>query len=141
MLAEEQIREGADGTSFAPGAGGWPTIRYFNKGTGVGGAPYMQKTHKSMCDELGPTENYMTQYVLDAGGTSLCDAATGLGCSTEEMSYYKKYVVLGPAATIEEQRRLTKMAGKTMKADAAKWLRQRRGVLEQVAAATAAEEL
>jgi len=27
MLAEEQIREGADGTSFAPGAGGWPTIR------------------------------------------------------------------------------------------------------------------
>lgn len=56
------MREAADGTSFSPGAGGWPTIRYFNKETGVGGAPYKKKTDKAMCDEL-KTSEYMTAYV------------------------------------------------------------------------------
>ena len=38
------------------GAGGWPTVRYFNKETGYGGKPYPKKTDKAMCDELGPKE-------------------------------------------------------------------------------------
>lgn len=38
---------------YSPGAGGWPTIRYFNKETGKDGAPYEKKTDKAMCDELG----------------------------------------------------------------------------------------
>ena len=38
-LSEEQIRG-----NHNPGAGGWPTIRYFNKGTGYDGAPYAKKT-------------------------------------------------------------------------------------------------
>ena len=56
-LSEEQIREAADGTSFSPGAGGWPTIRYFNKETGVGGAPYDKKKDGAMCDVLGNEDN------------------------------------------------------------------------------------
>ena len=43
-----------------PGAGGWPTIKYFNKETGYEGAPYEKKTDKSMCDELGDDE-YMEE--------------------------------------------------------------------------------
>ena len=38
---------------FGAGQGGWPTVRYFNAETGYDGAPYKQKTSKSMCDELG----------------------------------------------------------------------------------------
>lgn len=41
----------------ASGAGGWPTVRYFNKETGYGGKAYPKKTSKAMCDELGPKEN------------------------------------------------------------------------------------
>ena len=38
-LSESSVRS-SHGTSQSPGAGGWPTVRYFNKATGYGGAPY-----------------------------------------------------------------------------------------------------
>ena len=44
LLSDQQIREAADGSSFGPGAGGWPTMRYFNKETGVGGEKYKAQT-------------------------------------------------------------------------------------------------
>lgn len=83
-LSEQPIRG-----NYNPGAGGWPTIRYFNQRTGcasqtparvtVGprrtlrellpplggryeGAPYTKKTDGAMCDELGK-ESYMQAYV------------------------------------------------------------------------------
>jgi len=49
-----------------PGAGGWPTIRYFNQETGIDGASYEKKTGKSVCDELGPKENYLMEYIHQA---------------------------------------------------------------------------
>ena len=51
-LSEEQVRG-----NHNPGAGGWPTIKYFNKQTGYEGAPYEKKTDGAMCDELGNEEN------------------------------------------------------------------------------------
>ena len=59
-LSEEPIRG-----NYNPGAGGWPTIRYFNKATGLEGAPYTKKTSGAMCDELGNDE-YMQAYVEEA---------------------------------------------------------------------------
>lgn len=53
------------GAAHSPGAGGWPTIKYFNKETGYGGAPYVKKTNKPVCDELGSEEG-MTAYILEA---------------------------------------------------------------------------
>ena len=50
-LSEEKIRTAADGSNFSPGAGGWPTIRYFNKETGVGVMPYTKMSEKAMGDE------------------------------------------------------------------------------------------
>ena len=44
------------------------------------GAPYKQKTAKSMCDELGPGETYMQQYVEEA---SPPPPLPGLGIRTE----------------------------------------------------------
>jgi hypothetical protein len=49
----------------APGKGGWPTIRYFNKDTGYEGKSYTKKTTQSMCNELGQ-EGYMDAYVREA---------------------------------------------------------------------------
>lgn len=69
---QEPIREGHD-----PGKGGWPTIRYFNKETGLAGESYTKKVEgMSMCDELGKDE-YMTLYVEEAGKTILSATETG----------------------------------------------------------------
>jgi hypothetical protein len=45
---------------YQAGAGGWPTVRYFNAETGYKGAPYKKKTSGSMCDELGNNQ-YMRE--------------------------------------------------------------------------------
>jgi len=134
LLSEQQIREGADGTSFAPGAGGWPTIRYFNKDTGVGGAPYAKKTSKSMCDELGPKEDYMVEYVLEAGKTSLCDAGTGAGCSDKEKDYAAKWSAKSAPDVAAQDVRLEGMLASSMKPEALKWLKERRAILKQLGA-------
>lgn len=34
------------------GQGGWPTLKYFNKDTGLAGAKYQQQTDKRVCDEM-----------------------------------------------------------------------------------------
>ena len=34
------------------GQGGWPTLKYFNKETGLAGAKYVQQTDKRVCDEM-----------------------------------------------------------------------------------------
>lgn len=52
-LAEDQVRG-----NHNPGAGGWPTIKYFNKETGYQGGTYVKKdAGAAMCDELGKVEN------------------------------------------------------------------------------------
>ena len=71
LLSESQVRTGPDGGDLSPGAGGWPTIRYFNKATGYDGHAYDKKTDKAMCDELGD-EEMMEAYVTDIGGATLC---------------------------------------------------------------------
>ena len=53
-----------DGHPHNPGSGGWPTIRYFNKKTGIKGGSYRKKTNMHMCQELGNTE-ILTEYIQD----------------------------------------------------------------------------
>lgn len=73
-LSEEPIRD------YGAGAGGWPTIRYFNQDTGYKGRAYEKKTSRSMCDELGDSK-YMTEYVTEVGLTSSCDIALPASCT------------------------------------------------------------
>ena len=91
-LSEQQIRG-----NHNPGAGGWPTIRYFNAKTGYEGQAYDKKTSGAMCDELGNDE-YMQAYVEEAGGVSLCSIADGAGCSEKENSFIEKW----KARTVED---------------------------------------
>jgi hypothetical protein len=112
-LSEQQIRG-----NHNPGAGGWPTIRYFNKETGLEGAPYEKKTDKSMCDELGD-DAYMTEYITSVGKTGLCSTDTLKGCNEKEVAYINK-MKESSADDIEKQLvRLQGMDAKSMKADLA----------------------
>lgn len=130
-LSKNQVRKGS------PGAGGWPTIRYFNKKTGYDGADYKKKTSEAMCTELGPGQPYMEQYVLEAGETSLCDVKTEAGCSDKEKNFiqtWKKKLADGtPAADVEKQiTRLSGMAGSSMKAELLEWVQQRLAIFKQL---------
>ena len=114
-LSEEQIRG-----NHNPGAGGWPTIRYFNAETGVAGAPYVKKTDDAMCTELG-NDKYMTGYIMEAGKTSLCSAETGKGCSEKEADYIAKMKAKSPEEIAAQVERLEKMSGSSMKPELEDW--------------------
>ena len=54
LLQQDRVTVGPNGGQLNPGKGGWPTIRYFNKGTGYDGAEYQKKTGDSMCTVSQP---------------------------------------------------------------------------------------
>ena len=94
-----------------------------------------------MCDELGPKgEDYMTQYVEEAGNTSLC-GLDGSGCSEKQ----KKYIEKMKDKTIEEQQkqfdRLNNMDDKNMNAQLRDWKNQRKKILKQLLNAEPKQEL
>jgi len=131
-LSEEPIRG-----EYSPGAGGWPTIRYFNTETGYKGKPYEKKTQKAMCDELGD-EKYMEEFVMEAGGVNGC-ALDGEGCSEKEKKYLAKWRDSKTAEDVAAQlTRLQGMSAGKMKPELMKWIKQRVGILKQLAEADAA---
>lgn len=123
-LSDEQIRG-----KHNPGAGGWPTIKYFNKKTGYEGAPYKQKTKDAMCTELGKIEN-MEAYVMEAGSTSKCAIANGQGCNDKEKAFIKKAAKLDIPKQLA---RLTKMKDGKMKPALKDWVMKRLAILQQFA--------
>jgi len=126
-LSEEQIRG-----NHNPGAGGWPTIKYFNKQTGYEGVSYAKKTSKSMCDELGDDE-YMRAFIEEAGSTSLCSAVTNAGCSEKEIQYIEKMKSSTQEAIDSESKRLSGMLSKGgLKSDARSWISARIAILKQL---------
>jgi len=133
-LSEEAIRG-----DHKPGAGGWPTIKYFNKDTGYEGAPYTKLTDKAMCDELGDIK-YMQQYVETAGKTSRCSVTTGKGCSEKETKYMDKMRGNTPEKIQASLDRLKKMASGSMKSDLKQWLNQRSAILKQMSARGGSKE-
>lgn len=125
-LSEEQITDGHN-----PGSGGWPTIRYFNKKTGMLGGTYEKKTSKSMCDELGDVD-MMTAYVEEYGNTSLCSAITNEGCDERQIKYIEKMKVKSKELNSSEMIRLEKMEGSSMKPELLSWLKKRKAILKQL---------
>jgi len=135
-LSKNQVRE-IHGENQNPGAGGWPTIRYFNKETGYGGKAYPKKTSSAMCDELGPKENYMAEFVEEYGGVSKCNVADPTtGCSEQQIKFIEKWKDKPPEDWAKQLERLTGMAEKqaeSMKPEALKWVKQRAGIFKQLA--------
>ena len=137
-LSEQDIRDGYD-----PGAGGWPTIRFFNKETGYGGRAYKQKTSEAMCDELGKDEN-MQAYIEEAGDTALCKAydGSGVGCSEKELAFLEEWKAK-PLEELESQsHRLKGMAKSNMRPEGKAWVLARLAIVKQLLkVATTKEEL
>lgn len=135
MLSKNQVRT-IHGTDQAPGSGGWPTIRYFNKETGYGGKPYVQKTQDAMCDELGPKHDYMQQYVEEQGGTSLCNVKkTETGCNEKQKAFIEKWADKPKEELHKQHDRLKGMLDKgsdAMKAEALMWAKQRLNAFKQL---------
>jgi len=93
LLQKNQVQS-IHGTPQNPGAGGWPTVRYFNQKTGYGGKAYEQKTSQAMCDELGPNEKYMQQFVEQFA--TRCSLESKGDCSAKDLK------------TLEESEKMTK---------------------------------
>lgn len=126
------MRTGPDGGDLSPGAGGWPTIRYFNKATGYDGAPYAKKTDKAMCDELGD-EEMMEAYVTEIGGATLCAVTDGAGCDDKEKGFITKWQDKSAADIAAQAERLEKMSTGSMKKDLMQWVKKRLAILKQMA--------
>lgn len=138
LLSEAQVRE-IHGEAQNPGAGGWPTVRHFNAETGYGGKAYEKQTEEAMCTELGPGKDYMQDYVLTAGGTSLCAADTGAGCGDKELKYIGKWKSKSAEDVAAQAARLAGMSGGKMKPDLLKWIKQRQAILKQLPLGAAKE--
>jgi len=127
-LSEAPIR----GAPYNPGAGGWPTIRYFNQETGKEGAPYDKKTDKPMCEELGDFSR-MVDYVEEAGGTSLC-ALDGKGCDERSLEYLEKMKGKSKAELQAQLERMQGMDGSPMEKQLRDWVNKRKKMVKMLLA-------
>lgn len=118
------------GPPHNPGQGGWPTIRYFNKETGLDGASYVQKTDKAICDELGGMK-FMNDFVMEAGHTSLCRISNEALCDDKEKAYILKMRAKTAADRSKEYNRLSQMKSGSMTIELRRWLMHRKGILQQ----------
>jgi len=141
-LSSSQVRT-IHGENQNPGSGGWPTVRYFNKETGYGGKAYQQRTDKAMCDELGPKEDYMEEFVEQFA--SLCDVNdTSKGCSEQQSKFIEKSSTKTVDDIKKQLARLQGMAdkdGSSMKPEALKWVKQRIGIFNQLLKKAGSDEL
>lgn len=144
-LAEDNVRDKYAGS---PGAGGWPTIRVYNKNTGYEGAfagDWKDKNGHTgaMCDVFGKEET-MQSYVEEMAGVlmcvdmeCLCSRREGGACAQKETDYYEKFKA-APLADI--QSRLKLLSGSLAKsAKADPWMSQRVSILKLLATTKAAE--
>jgi len=130
-LSEEAIREGPNGEPYSPGAGGWPTVRYFNKETGIAGGTYVKKTSGAMCEELG-NEDLMTEYVEEYGNTALCTVETEKGCDEKEIGYISKMKSKSEDELKSQLNRLQSMEGSSMTSELLTCLKKRKKILKQL---------
>jgi hypothetical protein len=130
-LSGESIREGPNGEPYSPGAGGWPTVRYFNKKTGIAGGAYVKKTKDPMCTELGNVEN-MEDYVEEYGNTSLCSVETEKGCDEKEVGYIAKMKAKSNEEVKVQFDRLLSMEDSSMAEDLLQWMKKRKKILKQL---------
>lgn len=135
MFGDVNLQEAPLPPKFEAGKGGWPTVRYFNAETGPDGAPYQQKTSKSVCDELGDIE-YMRAYIKEKT-VKPCDVTTLDNCSEQDKKFLDVWRVKPLDVRAAEGTRLERLAGTKGKLETLKWVRQRAFLLRQLASASA----
>jgi len=125
------------GEGANPGAGGWPTIRYYNKETGTLGKSYEKKTSAAMCDELGPKGGLLQAYIEEAGNTSEnpCSIEPPYkGCNEKQIKFVTLFAEKSKEDVIKQTDRLNQMKEKPMADNLKSWLRQRLAILKKFSA-------
>lgn len=140
VFADINLRDAPIRGNYNPGAGGWPTVRVFNSETGPDGAAYEKKTSKSMCDELGPKETYMSQYVEDFLPKCFVSDPTN-GCNEKEQKFITKFAAKSPEDVTKQIKRLQGLASGKMAPALKTWLNQRLLILKQLKPAAGHDEL
>jgi hypothetical protein len=126
------------GEPHNPGAGGWPTVRYFTKATGLEGADYEKKTDAHLCVELGDLDNMMS-YIEEAGNTVLC-GVDGTNCNDLELAYVEKMKTRSKDDLGAEKGRLENMEIDAVKESLQDWNYRRRSILRHLIAEGGKEE-
>ena len=129
-LATDKVTSAFD-INFKPGAGGWPSHRFFNTATGYGGNAYVQKTAQRICDELGQTQA-MLDYVSEMSGAWICNARSGEHCTPAEAEYAASWRSKAPEEAAEQLATLDAVPLADL-LDDRHWLERRRAVLKQLA--------
>jgi len=143
-FADINLGGGGPRGNHSPGAGGWPTIKYFNKKTGYDGGSYKKVTSDAMCTELGEKPagdtDHLLNYIQDYGSTSLCKVSDGAGCSDREKGFITMWKDKKSQDDVKKQlKRLEGMSSGSMKAELKAWISQRMAILKQLADAPKAE--
>jgi hypothetical protein len=118
------------GAPYDPGAGGWPTIRYFNANTGPTGAFYEKTTPLPVSDELADYDRMM-DYVEVEGTTVLC-AVDGTGCDDRARHYLEKIQTMTRADQETQLQKLSKIMlddHGTIKEPWKNWVRLRKRII------------
>mmetsp|Transcript_12414 Transcript_12414/g.19655 ORF Transcript_12414/g.19655 Transcript_12414/m.19655 type:complete len:97 (+) Transcript_12414:474-764(+) len=95
-----------------------------------------------MCTELGPTNTYMQEYIEEASGASLCNVSKQDKCDEKQTEFIKKWRDKGLDELTKQLVRLKGMVdkdGSSMKPEALKWVKQRSGIVAQLAQVQKAE--
>lgn len=132
MFGDINLSEAPIRGNHNPGAGGWPTIKYFNKES-PDGVAYEKKTDMSMCDELGPSHSYMEDYIEEAGKTSLC-AVDGKNCDEKSLKYLEKQKGSDMSSWKAQIARLSSLEAGDMKEELKLWIKKRKKILSSLVA-------
>jgi len=128
------------GTPQNPGAGGWPTLRYFNTDTGYGGKKYEQKTQKRICEEMKDAK-MVKDWVSEYGLGPSCTLDDLSECTEREVTYIEKCKSKSAEDQSKQLKRLSSMQGKKMSPKASKWISKRIAILKQFVDSSGSEEL
>jgi hypothetical protein len=126
------------GAPHNPGAGGWPTIKYFTPETGVTGGTYNKMTDLPMCQEL-LDRHRMMDYVEQYGNTVLC-GVDGTNCTEKELTYLKKYQAEDADEQQIQLRRLEEITSKPMRGDLQEWAYRRMRILKKLLLASGSSD-
>ena len=106
------------------GVRGYPTIKYFTTETGE--EPQDYNGGRSFDDFKGFADDKLLVK---------CTLADQEGCSDKEKAYIVKAQKMGKEEVDKQLKRLSDMSSSSMKAELKAWVRQRVGILKQVASA------
>merc|ERR1712232_1167163 len=107
-----------------PGIHRWPTLRYFNKATGLGGAAYPKRTKRDLHVEL-KDPGYLRDFIEEMANTTLCPITLDFSCDEQETAFLKKWKDRPHKEQKQEETRLQKLWAGEVQFSQRHWLGRR----------------